>query len=158
MDETNTQPSALRAGPTLVLRCLSPAFDLLWGAWWGGLTFYAAVVVPIGTSQFGSVEQGFLTQQVTVWLNVMCGLVIVGLTIRVVQGHRYRLGLVTLLLALVTGALVWQHSRLSALMDPASRTIADGFYPQHALYLWLTTAQWLLGLCVPFLGRNHTPR
>jgi hypothetical protein len=42
---------------------------LLWAAWWGGLTFYALVVVPIGTELLGSVEQGFVTQRVTLWHN-----------------------------------------------------------------------------------------
>ena len=38
---------------------------LVWAAWWGGLCFYAVVVVPIGTELIGSVEQGFITQRVT---------------------------------------------------------------------------------------------
>lgn len=54
---------------------------LLWGLWWGGLSFYAIVVVPVGTEQIGSVDQGF--------------------------------------------------------------------YSQHALYLWLTAIEWLYGLTVP---------
>ena len=47
---------------------------ITWGVWWGGLTFYAVVVVPIGASDFGSVEQGFVTQRVTIahnWLSVL---------------------------------------------------------------------------------------
>ncbi|MFM8571811.1 MAG: hypothetical protein ACKOAU_09465 [Pirellula sp.] len=40
---------------------------ILWGLWWGGLSFYAIVVVPIGTEQIGSVAQGFITQRVTQW-------------------------------------------------------------------------------------------
>ena len=35
---------------------------LVWAAWWGGLCFYAMVVVPIGTELIGSVEQGLITQ------------------------------------------------------------------------------------------------
>lgn len=35
------------------------------GMWWGGLCFYAVVIVPIGTEVIGSVEQGFITQRVT---------------------------------------------------------------------------------------------
>ena len=37
--------------------------------WWGGLTFYAAVVLPIASEQFGSTEQGLVTEQVAVWHN-----------------------------------------------------------------------------------------
>ena len=33
--------------------------------WWGGLTFYGAVVVPVGTEVLGgAAEQGFVTQRV----------------------------------------------------------------------------------------------
>jgi hypothetical protein len=37
--------------------------------WQGGFTFYASVVVPIGQEVFGPLRQGFLTRQVTVYLN-----------------------------------------------------------------------------------------
>jgi len=40
---------------------------IVWAVWWGGLCFYAIVVVPIGTEVIGAVEQGFNTQQVTRW-------------------------------------------------------------------------------------------
>src|SRR5579871_1207813 len=39
--------------------------------WQGGFTFYAAVVVPIGTAQLGgATEQGFITRHVAWYLNV----------------------------------------------------------------------------------------
>ena len=38
--------------------------------WLGGFTFYTSVVIPVGTHTLGSVRQGFITQQVTGWLNV----------------------------------------------------------------------------------------
>ncbi len=38
--------------------------------WQGGFTFYAAVVVPIGQHVFGHLRQGFVTRQVTVYLNL----------------------------------------------------------------------------------------
>ena len=37
--------------------------------WIGGLSFYALVVVPVGTDVIGGTEQGFVTQRVTGWLN-----------------------------------------------------------------------------------------
>src|SRR5437764_12169532 len=41
------------------------------GFWLGGFTFYAGVVIHIGHRVFGSArETGFLTQQVTGWLNL----------------------------------------------------------------------------------------
>src|SRR5215471_8442423 len=47
--------------------------SLAWGVWWGGLCFYAVVVVPIGTEEIGAVEQGFITQRVTWWHNLISG-------------------------------------------------------------------------------------
>src|SRR5437867_648480 len=38
--------------------------------WMGGFTFYAGVVIHVGHRVFGTMrETGFLTQQVTLWLN-----------------------------------------------------------------------------------------
>lgn len=43
-----------------------------WLAWQGGFFFYAAVVVPIGSDVLGSpITQGFVTQEVTRWLNIL---------------------------------------------------------------------------------------
>ena len=42
-----------------------------WAIWWGGLSFYALFVVPIGTEIVGGFEQGFITQRVTNWLNAI---------------------------------------------------------------------------------------
>ncbi len=112
------------------------------------------VVVPLGTSQFWSVEQGFLTQRVTLWLNVACCILIVALICRTLATRRTALGLLTAGLAIITGTLVLQHSRLTTLMDSELRGVVDGFYPLHATYLWLTTVQWLRGLCIPFVIRE----
>jgi hypothetical protein len=39
--------------------------------WQGGFTFYAAVVVPIGQRVLGShLEQGFITREVTWYMNI----------------------------------------------------------------------------------------
>lgn len=39
--------------------------------WQGGFTFYAAVVVPVGQRVLGShLEQGFITREVTWYLNI----------------------------------------------------------------------------------------
>src|SRR6516165_1555208 len=38
--------------------------------WQGGFTFYASVVVPVGQEVFGHLRQGFITRQVTVYLNL----------------------------------------------------------------------------------------
>ena len=54
---------------------------IVWGAWWGGLSFYAVVVVPIGTELIGSVEQGFITQRVTMWHNCLAVLFLLCLAV-----------------------------------------------------------------------------
>jgi len=55
-----------------IVRSLWTVFVLLlFAVWWGGLTFYAAIVVPIGTELIGASEQGFVTQQVTQWHNAV---------------------------------------------------------------------------------------
>src|SRR5437899_1520982 len=45
---------------------------LLWALmfWQGGFFFYSAVVVKVGTDLNGMFEQGLITREVAVWLNV----------------------------------------------------------------------------------------
>ena len=154
--------------------------------WWGGLTFYAAIVVPLGIEQFGGVEQGLLTQRVTVRLNVagtivgiclladalwrqlngtdftrkvagtfhvpsainrltahgMCLLLSVGR-----QSRNCRAVLASVLL----GLQVWLwflHARLSRWLEAVSSSLHsdESFYHEHRIYLWVTSAQWLIGL------------
>lgn len=45
--------------------------------------------------------------------------------------------------------LVIVHGQLSAEMDVQCKTIPDGFYAKHAIYLWLTTGMWIVGLIYP---------
>jgi hypothetical protein len=37
-------------------------------------------------------------------------------------------------------------------MDFELKTIPDGFYAKHAIYLWLTTGMWFVGLIYPLCG------
>ena len=116
--------------------------------WWGGLTFYALVVVPIGSDVFGATAQGFVTQRVTHWLNGI-GVVTLVLLLWNLTAVRRRLLIVTwLLLASCLASLAMLHGSLDGLLDPQSQTVNDAerFYKLHRVYLVLTAVQWLAGL------------
>ncbi len=117
--------------------------------WWGGLTFYAAVVVPLGIEQFGGVEQGSLTQRVTVRLNVAGTIVGICLLADALgrKPRNRRAVMASALLGLQVWLWFW-HSRLSRWLDAASFSPQPGesFYHEHRIYLWVTSAQWLIGL------------
>jgi hypothetical protein len=122
---------------------------LVWAAWWGGLCFYAVVVVPIGTEVVGSVEQGFITQRVTQWHNGLSGLFLVCLMIEAIRRRIRVLWAIAVTLAIIDIALVVWHTKLTRMMDFEQHSVSGGFYTQHAIYLWLTATEWFLGLTIP---------
>jgi hypothetical protein len=122
--------------------------------WQGGFTFYASVVVPVGQHVFGHLRQGFITRQVTVYLNVAGAValaVLLGDLLLAGDGAVWRrrgrwflwAGMLACLLF-----LFWLHGRLDELLVPKGFLIRDGeaFRPRHRLYLWISTVQWALGL------------
>lgn len=125
------------------------AVDLLLCVWWGGLTFYAAIVIPIATESLGAETQGFVTQQVTRWLNVLTTAWLVMVAIAAVRHRsRWRWSLWTVL-ALCQFGLFVEHARLTSLMNFSTQAIAIDrarFYAEHQIYLWITVVQWLTGL------------
>ena len=61
--------------------------------WWGGLTFYAAFVVPIGVEVLGgATEQGFITQRVSNIINLLGALTLVVLVWNAAASWRRRAG------------------------------------------------------------------
>lgn len=115
--------------------------------WWGGLTFYALIVVPIGTEMLGSVEQGFVTQQVTRALNVIGTVMLILLSINAARARQRAQWLTWIMLVVIQAALFFDHAHLSAALDPATRTTTvPNFYDRHRVYLFLTAAQWACGL------------
>jgi hypothetical protein len=124
---------------------------IVWAMWWGGLSFYAIVVVPIGTEQIGSVDQGFITQQVTYWHNVLC-VVFSACLIAEAYRRKSRLhGIVAMLLAVLTAMLIAGHILLTKQMNFDEKSVPSDFYTRHAMYLWITAAEWFLGLTIPVL-------
>ena len=123
---------------------------IVWGAWWGGLSFYAVVVVPISTDLIGSVEQGFITQRVTMWHNCLAVLFLLCLAVEAYSRKSRVLWVVLSLLTMTTIALLVRHRLLSPLMDFQKQSVNKDFYAQHAVYLWITAAEWILGMAIPF--------
>jgi hypothetical protein len=100
----------------------------------------------------GSVQQGFVTQAVTKWLNLLGGVAVAGALLQGVVDRgdprrRWVLGLAGVLLVAEVG-LVALHGTLSGMIDAENLVVPDGprFYQWHRAYLVLTTVQWAAGL------------
>jgi hypothetical protein len=140
---------------TLLRRCLVVAALMFWQ---GGFTFYASVVVPLGQAILHPpTEQGFITRQVTNWLNLSGAVALLILAWDLLTTHdasaRRRGGrwltwtgmLFTLVL------LLWFHRRLDAFLNPDEMRLLDrpAFRAEHRWYLWLSTVQW--GCCLIYI-------
>ncbi len=118
----------------------------------GGFTFYAAVVVPIGSQVLDATAQGFVTQRVTHAINASVGVTVllVGWEAFATRRQRprgqQRVLIASLLLAAVCClALALLHGKLDELLDPREFTVRDParFYRLHQVYLWISSLQWL---------------
>ncbi len=126
----------------------------LFATWFGGFTFYTAIVVPIGTDVLGSSRtQGFVTQQVTNRLNFIGGMTILMMLIDLFYFRRTRSKALTIWFVVSTAgiAILWcvlllVHPMLDALLQPEHDHVLDDerFYSLHRIYLWASTIQWLL--------------
>ncbi|HTU90342.1 MAG TPA: hypothetical protein VMF69_09730 [Gemmataceae bacterium] len=122
--------------------------------WQGGFTFYASVVVPIGQQVFGPSRQGFVTRQVTVYLNLAGAaalLVLLGDLLVERDTSKWRRASRWLLWTGMVLTLLWLfqlHGQLDELLVVKGRIIrdADAFHLRHRLYLWVSTVQWACGL------------
>lgn len=105
--------------------------------------------MPLGIEQFGSVEQGSLTQRVAIRLNVAGTIVGICLLADALwrKPRTHRTVLASALLRLQIGLWFW-HSRLNRWLGPTSMSphSDESFYFEHRIYLWMTTVQWLIGL------------
>jgi hypothetical protein len=122
--------------------------------WQGGFVFYGGVVVPIGSEVLGSDRlQGFVTQRVTVWLNLF-GLVwcaaLVWDCLNVRDRSRGVLVLVSLLLQLALFAIHWEMTKY---LDFERDTVVSRptFRRWHQVYLTISTAHWLMAIVVLWL-------
>jgi hypothetical protein len=127
--------------------------------WQGGFLFYATFVVPVGTSVLGSsAEQGAITRRVTDYLNA-CGVAALLVCLWDLVGRHRGIALLRcrwllwLAMALILGGLIVLHVPMESLLDDlaAGSASRSHFRALHRLYLWLSTAQWLLALGYVYL-------
>lgn len=138
----------IRSAAAFALRSLA---RVAFAIWFGGFTFYAAVVVPDLHETFGGMETGEISRRVSVILNAI-GLAAVALGWAVVALDRdarwgwrgtARLGLLALT-TLLLFTLIGLHRELGARLDSGDGRRA--FFRLHEFYLILSTAQWFANL------------
>ena len=115
--------------------------------WQGGFTFYAAIVVPIGTEVLGTpIEQGRITRQVAQSINLAGAAALAVFAVDIVSTRSIRGGrwFAWLVMALALSVLVVLHGRLDSLFIPDDLKIIDRptFRSLHRTYLWVSTIQW----------------
>lgn len=131
--------------------------------WMGGFTFYSAVVIPVLHESLGSLDTGFVTQQVTDYLNYIgVGAVLVWWTAAGVERRDgpARVRAVRLLLLAATTLILVGLMALHRVMDGRLETGSlRGFYPLHRVYLIASTVQWFvnLGLMTVLLVLSRLP-
>ena len=119
--------------------------------WFGGFTFYSAVVIHVGHRVLGRVEQGFVTQRVTNWLNLIALIALAVLAWNAAAGwrrtgRRLRLTLSATLAIMVAAQAVLfaMHPKLDRMLDAERHEITERrpFRSMHKAYLNTATVQW----------------
>ena len=115
-----------------------------WSLWIVGLTFYGLVVVPTGTKLLGSTQQGFITQRVTNYLNLIGWVALTALLWNVVRQRRKLLAATWLVMLAAQIAPMAIHPQLDKMLNPADFEVLDEaqFHPLHEVYLSITGVQW----------------
>jgi hypothetical protein len=117
--------------------------------------FYGAIVVPVGARVLGSESlQGFVTQSVTNYLNIIGAIALISwlgefLLCRDTSKTRSYIRWVLLVtMMLLLGLLVWMHTELDSLLDAGSQVVINQqqFYRLHSWYLIISTLAWALSL------------
>jgi len=122
--------------------------------WQGGFVFYASVVVPVAQTVIGHTRQGFITRQVTDYLNLSGAVALVPLAWDIAASadpsvSRRRLRWACWLgMGLGLVALLWFHAQLNSLVDADRQLVLDAaaYRPRHRWYLWISTIQWFIAV------------
>lgn len=125
--------------------------------WLGGFTFYSGVVIPTGVKVLGTHKAvGFITQEVTRWLNVAGVVAMSILLVNMLLGWRQsgrrltRLLMITwVVMAAIEIELFILHPVLDRMLvtQPVREILdTDRFDNWHRVYLLSTTAQWFFGV------------
>ena len=140
----------------IILRRLILLLALMF--WQGGFMFYGSVVITVSAQVLGSeLEQGFVTQSVTNYLNI-AGAVCLGIWgIELWRDRTRWVGwMLWLSLLLSLAALVILHGRMDQRLEIDSHIVAGkGFYSLHRLYIALSAGQWLASLGLLGLTMHH---
>jgi hypothetical protein len=119
--------------------------------WWGAFTFYAGVVVPVGMRVLGShTEMGFITQQVTNYLNVF-SLIIFQIYAYLLKNQEVNdnnlVEEITVISLIGFQLLLFLlHSYQTDLLDFVHHKVIDygKFYLLHRIYLIVETFIWIV--------------
>jgi hypothetical protein len=155
LPESLTLPRTARSGTVRLLAAFALRFlsRVALAFWFGGFTFYAAVVVPDLHENLGGMETGEISRRVAPFL-YMAGAAALGLSWLEAltdrerrQGWRGRTRLALLAASsFLLIALVLMHRSLGMTLDSGGKT--SEFRSFHEVYLTTWTVQWLaiLGL------------
>ena len=132
---------------------------LTFALWMGGFTFYTLIVIPTGGKVLGSERDvGFITQQVTNWLNWigLLALVVLGWNARA-EGWALQNFFTSawLAMAVTEAGLFLIHRVIDNLLDIEAHKIhgpLDHFFVWHRSYMAVASVQWLAALLYLFLA------
>jgi hypothetical protein len=127
-------------------------YILLMGAWMGGFTFYSLIVIPTAQRVLASQrDAGFITQQVTRWLNLIGVGVLLALLWLWAAGWKARsarlrfwLAATWVIMALMQVCLFVTHPLIDQFLDAQKHRIHqyEQFDQMHTVYLVFATVQW----------------
>jgi hypothetical protein len=119
--------------------------------WWGAFSFYAGIVVPVGMRVLGShTEMGFITQQVTSYLNIFSLIVflIYAYLLKNEEVKENELVEEIIIISLIGFQLLLflLHSYQTDLLDFVQHKVLDfdRFYLLHRIYLIVETLIWIV--------------